>query len=375
LDILKLVSARNLSLYIISSRLKIAYYTDTVPMTAWNYGHDVIMMTVFVCIVDIPRDVACKKLQQHYFIRETYKAKVGPQMTPRNADILLVILTAAWGSSYLFMKIGIETIEPFNLVALRFGLAFVIVALIFPKRVLFAGRRTIGRGAILGFILFLTISAVMYALYTMTTSGAGFLAGSTVVFVLLMQMAIRRRWPSFPIVIGAAMTFVGIAMLTMNESFGISVGSMLCLFATFVYAIQIVLVERYSVDSDPMTLGILEVGFAGAFGLLFAILFESPVLPSTQEGWTAVIMLAVFASALGFTLQPVAQKYTTAERTGIIFSMEPLFVALFGFMFLDEVLGVPEYIGAVLILVGVLVSGLHRRSKRDKGHRVDLPKQ
>jgi drug/metabolite transporter (DMT)-like permease len=292
-------------------------------------------------------------------------------MSPRKADLLLVILTLAWGSSYLFMKIGIDTIEPFNLVALRFGLAFLMVAVLFHKRIVSADRTVICRGAVLGLILFMTISAVVYALYTMTTSGAGFLAGSTIVFVLLMQMVIRRRMPSFPIVLGAVMTFIGIALLTLNESFSIGIGSILCLFATFIYAIQIILVERYSVDSDPITLGVLELGFAGLFGLLFTVLFEHPVLPSTQEGWIAIIMLVVFSSALGFTLQPLAQKYTTAERTGIIFSMEPLFVALFGFIFLDEVLGVPKYIGAALILGGVLISGRRRRDDRTGPARID----
>lgn len=65
-------------------------------------------------------------------------------------------------------------------------------------------------------------------------------------------------------------------------------------------------------------------------------------------------------SAFGFVLQPVAQKYTTPERTGILFSLEPVFSAIFGFLFLDEVLKIQGYFGAILVLSGVIVSGIKK---------------
>ncbi len=111
------------------------------------------------------------------------------------AELLLVFTVFLWGSSYLFMKQGMETFAPFNLIALRFGIAFLIAALIF--REIFSGLRfrTVWCAAMLGFMIFCAFAFLLCGLKGESTTGAGFLIGTTVVIVPILQAVFFSRIP------------------------------------------------------------------------------------------------------------------------------------------------------------------------------------
>jgi len=95
--------------------------------------------------------------------------------------------------------------------------------------------------------------------------------------------------------------------------------------------------------------------------LIASFIFETPVLPGNTTEWVAVLALSIVCSAFGFVFQPLAQKYTTPERTGIVSTLEPVFAVIFGFIFLGEVLSIQGYIGALLVFCGILLPGLRKR--------------
>lgn len=96
---------------------------------------------------------------------------------------------------------------------------------------------------------------------------------------------------------------------------------------------QILVTSKAVKSCDSLNIGILQLGFAGGYALVFSIIFETPAFPSSMPGWIAILALGILCSACGFILQPVAQKFTTPTRTGLIFSLEPVFAAFFGYWF------------------------------------------
>ncbi len=92
------------------------------------------------------------------------------------------------------------------------------------------------------------------------------------------------------------------------------------------------------------------------FASVCMMLFETPSLPASPAQWAAILCLGLMCSAYGFLAQSVAQKYTTAERIGLIFSLEPVFSAVLSFLILHEILDWTDYLGAGLILSGVILS-------------------
>jgi len=287
-------------------------------------------------------------------------------MTQRKADLLIAIISMAWGTSYLLMKLGLNGIEPFSLITLRFGIAFVITIIIFFKRVIKVDSTTISYSALIGLILFGVFTAIMYGLKTTTVSSAGFLTSTTVIFVPILQSLITREMPKLPIIAGVLVIIAGIGLLTIGDSFVIESGSILCLFGAFLYAVHIIATNYFTHKTDSLQLGIFQLGFAALYGLIFSFIFETPSLPSTTIEWAAVLGLALVCSGFGFVVQPIAQKFTTPERTGMLFALEPVFSALFGFIFLQEILQLQGYIGAILVLYGVGVSSIKKKENSCK---------
>jgi drug/metabolite transporter (DMT)-like permease len=133
-----------------------------------------------------------------------------------------------------------------------------------------------------------------------------------------------------------------------------NVGDFLCILGAALYAAHIIVTGELTRNVDSITLGILQLGFAGVLGLLFSLSMEETALPSTTESWYSVLALSILCSAIGFVAQTVAQNHTNPTHTGLIFSLEPVFAAIFAFLFADEALSLRGYLGAAIILFSVL---------------------
>lgn len=283
--------------------------------------------------------------------------------------MLILLITICWGSSYIFMKMGLNSIEEYNLIALRFGIAFIVSAILFFKHLCRADLTTVKFGALLGFILFGVFASILFGLKTTSTANAGFLVSLTVIFVPILYIMIFKKRLEFRLILGVCLAITGIGLLTLNSHLTVQPGDFLCTLAALLYALHILITSLVANKTDSLNLGILQLGFAGGYGLLFSFIFETPSFPHSTDGWIAVLALSIVCSAFGFVLQPVAQKYTTPARTGLIFALEPVFAALFGFWFAHEILPIKGFIGAFLVLAGVVASEWH--GNRKKSIRID----
>ncbi|AKG33334.1 DMT family transporter [Paenibacillus durus] len=276
--------------------------------------------------------------------------------TQLKANLMLLIVTLFWGSSYLFMKMGLTNVQEFNLIALRFGLAFIVSGLVFHRRLIHTDFKTVKYAFWQGTILFLVFASITFGVKSTSASNAGFLVSLTVVFVPLLLAVFFRKMPENRVMLGVVLALTGIGFLTLKNQFIINSGDFLCILGALAYALHIVVTGKLTKDVDSIALGVLQLGFAGAWGLLFSAFLEQPQLPSTTEGWVSVLGLSIFCSAIGFVVQTTAQKYTTPTHTGLLFSLEPVFAALFAFVFADERLEIKGYVGASLVLLSVLIT-------------------
>lgn len=285
-------------------------------------------------------------------------AGIGAGWTQRQADLMIAVIACAWGSSYLMMQVGLSSIPPFGMVALRFGIAFVAVAVIFRKRLRELTASVVARGAVLGFLLCVFFGLLMYGLKTTPASTAGFLTSAKVIFVPLIVAVATHREPSRATLAGIGICVAGLALLTLNGPVSLGGGAGLCLAGSAVYALQIVATDTFSRSDDALLLGICQLGFAAVFGAAFNLAFEGPTLPQSPAEWGAVLGLALVCSAFGFAMQPVAQSRTTATHAGLLFSLESVSSAVLSFVFLGEVMAPQCYLGCALILAAVLLSSL-----------------
>lgn len=279
-------------------------------------------------------------------------------MTQKKADLLLLTVVLAWGSSNVMLKIGAEGIQGFNLIALRYGLGFLVTFLVFFKRCIKVKKKTLCYSALLGFILFAIGYVLIWALKLSTASEVSFLGSISVFFIPLICAVWRKQKPEPQVLIGMVVVLAGLLLLTnVGKDFSFSLGAALALLTSIINAFLVIVSNHAShqVD-DTLPLGVFELGFAGLFGLIASFLLETPRLPNSQNEWISVLMLALVCSAYGFVTLAIGQKYTTPEHFGFINALEPVFSSILAFIILHEVLSLRGYIGALLIFISVLIA-------------------
>ena len=134
-------------------------------------------------------------------------------MSTKKANLILTTCSMAWGTSYIFMKLGIEGLSPLMLMALRTGIAFLILVLIFFKRLLKVNKRLLLYSAITGFLLFTNLTPILYGLNTITASQSGFILSTTVVLVPVIHAVISRRLPEHHVRLGIIIVLIGMVLI------------------------------------------------------------------------------------------------------------------------------------------------------------------
>ena len=293
----------------------------------------------------------------------------------RTGCLLMASLSIARGSSFLFSKSLLGSMEPLNLLGMRFMLAFLILFVLFSRKV-FADIKlnphVIHASLLLGGVYFLCMAAELVGLQYTTASTCSFLENSAIVIVPILEAILLRRFPKPIILASTIITFIGIGRIVLCGSangtsvggsilFGgnLGLGEILCMIAALTYAAAIIITDRISKKYDPLTLGILYVGFMGLLGLVSSFLFETPHLPQSGFEWSMLMALAILCTAFGFTIQPVAQKPLSSESAGIICAINPLTTAVLGWLLMGDALGSSGIAGAVLIIMGIILPNIH----------------
>lgn len=280
--------------------------------------------------------------------------------TQLKADLAMLVVTLFWGSSYVFMQLGLGDVQTYNLIALRFLLAFLLTFPLFYRRIRRPDGKTLTRALLLGGLLFGAFATITTGVKSTTASQAGFLVSLTVIFVPLLSMFLGSK-PHPRVFGGAVLALLGIGLMTLSSQFRISSGDALCIAGALFYAGHILVTGRWAGKSDPIALGVYQLGCTAAFALVCSFILEMPRLPATPQAWLAVLVLGILCSAVGFTVQTVAQQYTSPSHTAVIFSMEPVFAAVFAFLLFGETLSLRGYIGAALVLASLLITEIDPR--------------
>lgn len=286
-------------------------------------------------------------------------------MTLRQANLLLIAVIACRSSSYLFSKIGLATLAPWNLLGIRFTLAFFLLCLIFHRRLKAITWSAVKASLALGLSMFCCMSCETVSLQTIDSSMAAFLENTAVLWVLLLECLFQRHLPSKKTAGAAAAIMAGIFLLTMQGSVpSFSLGAFICLCGSVCYAIWIFQTSKYAHSEDPLLIGILQMGVMGVLGLVTATGLGELAMPQDQTAWISLAGLILLCSVLGFTFQPVAQKVTGPEKAGLYTALNPFIAAILGWGILGEHLGSAQLLGGALI-IGALVA-VNKKSRCQK---------
>jgi drug/metabolite transporter (DMT)-like permease len=264
----------------------------------------------------------------------------------------LVVVTAVWGVTFVQVKDAVELYPLFGFLAVRFAIATLTLAPVAARRLHGVGWRA---GTLLGLLLALGYALQTAGLERTTVSSAGFITGLYVVFTPLFALALFRIGVGRSVWAGVALALGGLGLLS-GVGVGDPVGDLLVLAGSAAYSLQIALMERYARRYDPVAFTFVEM--LAAFGglALVAVTFEGVEVPRGWTVWGALLVTGVFASALAFLVQTWAQRQTSATRTALVFTLEPVWAAVFGFWLAGDRLGVLGWAGCAVIMAGLVAA-------------------
>lgn len=287
------------------------------------------------------------------------------------ADALLLAVTAAWGATFPVVKNATDLanggVPTYWFLAARFTLAALLLGSFFWRRMVRIPLRTWGAGTLVGIFLFAGYAFQTFGLAYTTSAKAGFITGLCVVMVPLLAVVWLRRKPSMGAWLGVLVATSGLALLSLNADLVPTYGDFLVFLCAVGFALHIASVGRFAGPHDPVALAVIQVAAAAVFSWALHLAEQGTVTPGVAgvqwfTGPAQVVMAwlicGVLATAVAFLLQNVLQPYTTTTHTALIFSAEPVWAAIFSYLLLGETLNTRGYVGAALIVVGMLLAEL-----------------
>ncbi len=305
-----------------------------------------------------------------------------------SADLALLLVTLIWGATFVMVKDAVSAFPVFSFMAIRFALAAaaLLPLTIWRRRLLaaanptgpFASRRLLSRGRLRRLALSsLLIGGALFAGYAFQTWGltlttpakTGFITGLSVVIVPLAAALLLRRAPSRNAWIGVALAMAGLATLSLTSDLHIEPGDLLVLGCAISFAAHILLTGHFAPRHDPLALTLGQIVTVAILSLAAALLFGMPpagppalVDQLDARALGAAAFTGLLATAAAFGIQTVAQRFTTATHTALIFAAEPVFAGLFSFWLIGERLGPRQVFGCGLILAGMVVAEMKRET-------------
>ena len=269
------------------------------------------------------------------------------------AFLALLVMTAAWGSTFFLINDLVTRIPVVDLLAVRFAIASVALGLIAAPR-LHLSRSVLSYGVLLGLLYGAAQILQTAGLAHTTASISGFVTGLYVVATpLLTALILRRKIPPLTW-LAAVLATLGLGVLAVH-GFAIGYGELLTLISAVIYAGHIVALGRFSTPETTLSLSLVQLSMitlVTAVAALWPTAGSAPgiQLPESLHDWLVVLYLALIASALTMVLQTWAQAHIEPSRAAVIMAMEPVWAAAFAVALGGESITARMIIGGLAIV-------------------------
>ncbi|HEY0840570.1 MAG TPA: DMT family transporter [Vulgatibacter sp.] len=284
-------------------------------------------------------------------------------MRPTNSrlpDLALLLLTAGWGTTFLIIQAALQDVQPQAFLALRFtfGAASLLAWMLWRGRL--RDLKAMGRGTLLGVSLYAGYALQTEGLVHTTAARSAFITGLAVLLIPFLSWAINGRRPSMAAWAGVGLALAGLVFLTRpwdGDASGTWLGDLLTLGCAFGFAGQNVGTERWASRSTIESLLLPQLVVCGLFAFAGAR-FEAGPSAFTGHAIFVAALCGILFTTVAFAVATWALRRTTATRAALIFSLEPVFAALYAALFYGVLMTKAELLGAGLILAGVLLGEL-----------------
>lgn len=279
------------------------------------------------------------------------------------ATLLLLAMTATWGSTFFLIKDLVAHVPSADFLVVRFAIAALAMNLVFHRQVMSLPRNAVRTSLLLGALYGTAQILQTVGLEHTSASVSGFVTGAYVVLTpILGALLLRERLPGV-MWVAVALATVGLGVLSLR-GFAVGLGESLTLAAALLYALHIVGLGRWSTPAEATGMACIQAAVISLVALV-AALPGGITLPATGGQWTSLLYMALVAGAFALWAQTWAQAHVHPTRAAIIMTTEPVFAAFFAVLFGGEALTGRMLLGGGLVLAAMYLSELRGRAVDD----------
>ncbi|MEJ5262016.1 MAG: DMT family transporter [Ignavibacterium sp.] len=294
----------------------------------------------------------------------------------------LLLNTLIWGGTFALIKNALADISPLLFLGIRFFIAAMLLYPFIHYTLKKMDKNTFIAGSVLGIFYFLGFATQTVGLNFTTATKSGFITGTFVVIIPILQTIIERKKPKWYNIVSIVFVMIGLVFLSsrgdnlfqfiseLGSDFNI--GDFLTLLCAILFAFQVVYVDVFTKKYDYMPMVFIQLVITGLGGFLGSLILSGVGLEIIKFNLNsnvvfAIIYTSVFASIIATILQLKFQKVVTPTKAGIIYSFEPIMAAVLAFFILGEKISKFGLLGGVFILIGLLLSEiLENRNEQTK---------
>ncbi len=282
------------------------------------------------------------------------------------AGIYLLVVAAIWGLTFPLIELSVGKIDPYLFVSLRFTLAALPLIPYFLKHL---DKKALKVGAVLGLMHCGAFIFQTMGLQTLNASRAAFLTGLYVLMIPFISPFLKMGLPRSNDIVSAAVCCSGVYILTGCDIGAFSIGDTWILIADFFIAATIIYIGKHSQDDmDPRMLAYGQIVMTGLFSWGPSLLFSNFNIAALTNPsvLTSLFICSFLATILAIRLQSKYQKYVSIQSTALIFSLEPVFAAIFDTLISGTPPKIYTLIGGMVILSGILYLELSKAKQQEQ---------
>lgn len=304
--------------------------------------------------------------------------------------IFLFLTAMIWGAAFVAQSVSMDFIGPFTFICLRSiigGLFLIPVIMVIDnirkkgqkeevntasvssgfsnfknvqeenQRLSWKNKKLLESGIVCGIFLFLANCFQQTGIQYTTVGKAGFITTFYIILVPIIGLFFKKycgilTW------IGVVIALAGLYFLCITEKLTIQKGDALILCCSFLYTGQILAIDHYNPFVDGVKMSCIQFLTGGVLGAIFMFLFESPNMAMILNAAGPILYTGIMSTGVGYTLQILGQKGLNPTVAALIMSLESVFSALSGYLFLHQVLTTRELIGCVLMFIAIVLAQL-----------------
>jgi len=285
----------------------------------------------------------------------------------------MLFVTLLWGATFAIVKLSIHDVSTMLFIAIRFSIVSILLIPVIIKLRKNFTKEVLIAGSILGLMLFGEFATQTVGLKYTTATKSGFLTSSAVVIVPFLQIIIEKRKPNTGAIIGVILVFIGILFLSSNSKsiFSIfqefkdnfTIGDFLTLIGALFFAFYIIYIDVFTKKHNLWLMVIMQMVVVSILAFMAAFItslsgIEEIRMKFTNNLFVGLLYTSIFATLITIVMQTKYQKLISPTKAGIIFTLEPVFAAIFTFFLLHEEITNLGYMGAGVIFVGLIISEL-----------------